>query len=175
MELYETFGEFDSVEEINKTAAGLLKEGDIDSLKVLAKENGIEEDDVEDYINGEFDELATEMMAAEGKITIEKEYLKLTEALEDYADWIIQEAMEDRQLAKAVRKKGKSLAGALGQVLKAAWDIKAPIHKDILKAAGIKCGRVESGSPGMKTTTKLMREYYLGGADNGSEQTAQEN
>ena len=175
MELYSNFGEFDSVDEMNRTAAGLLKEGDIDSLKVLAKENGIDEADTEDYINGEFKELATIKMAAEGKIRIEKEYLGLTEALEDYADWIIKEAMEDEKLAKAVRKKNKSLAGALGEVLKAAWYIKAPIHADIIKAADIKCGRVETGAPGMKTTTKLMREYYLGGADNGSEQTAQEN
>lgn len=166
MALYEKFGEFDSAEEINRAAAAQLAEKDYEALKELAKENGIDEQDVNDYIDGMFPSLCNETMAAEGKINVEKKYLGLTEALEDYANWIIQEAMEDKELAKAVRKKGKSLAGALGAVLKKAWEIKENIHEDILKAAGIKGQRVESGSPGMRTTTKLMREYYLGGSEN---------
>ena len=36
MALFERFGEFDSVEELNMTAEGLKEEGDIESLKVLA-------------------------------------------------------------------------------------------------------------------------------------------
>lgn len=175
MELYSRFGELDSAEEINQVAAGLKKEGDLESLKVLAKENGLEELDAEDYFEGLVDALCTPKMAANGKIQIEKEYLGLKEGIADYADWIVQECIEDTELALAVRKKGKSLAGALGAVLEEAWNIKVPVHKDILKAAGIKTGRVEVGTPGMKTVTKLMREYYLGGGENGSEQTAQEN
>lgn len=165
MALYEKFGEFDSAEEINRAAAAQLAEKDYEALKELAKENGIDEQDVNDYIDGMFPSLCNETMAAEAKINAEKKYLGLTEALEDYANWIIQEAMEDKELAKAVRKKGKSLAGALGAVLKKAWEIKEDIHEDILKAAGIHA-TVKNGSPGMRTTTKLMREYYLGGSEN---------
>lgn len=168
MALYETFGEFDSAEEINMAAANQKKEGDKTALIELAKENGIDEDDANDFFDGIVPELCSDLMAAEGKIRVEKEYLGLTEALEDYADWIIKECTEDKALCKAVRKKGKSLAGALGAVLKKAWEIKEDIHEDILKAASIHT-TVKNGSPGMRTTTKLMREYYLGGDENAKE------
>ena len=42
--MFDRFGEFDSAAEINETAANLRKEGDTDSLKVLAEENGIDPD-----------------------------------------------------------------------------------------------------------------------------------
>jgi len=166
MALYETFGEFDSAEELNMAAANQKKEGDETALIELAKENGIDEEDAKDYFEGIVPELCSDLMAAAGKIKVEKEYLGLTEALEDYADWIVKECTEDAELCKAVRKKGKSLAGALGAVLKKAWEIKENIHEDILKAAGISAN-VKNGSPGMRTTTKLMREYYLGGGKDG--------
>ncbi len=37
MSLYEKFGEFDSVEELNMSAEGLLKEGDTESLIALPR------------------------------------------------------------------------------------------------------------------------------------------
>ena len=40
--MFEKFGEMSSYKEINELAANLLQEGDIDSLKELAKENGID-------------------------------------------------------------------------------------------------------------------------------------
>ena len=45
--MFEKFGEMSSYTEINELAANLLQEGDIDSLKELAKENGIPDDYVE--------------------------------------------------------------------------------------------------------------------------------
>ena len=50
--MFDKFGEFDSSEEINKAAAGLLREGDRESIVILAKENGIDKADAEDYIDG---------------------------------------------------------------------------------------------------------------------------
>lgn len=41
--MFELFGEFDSVEEMNKAAEGFKNEGDIESLKKMAEENGIDE------------------------------------------------------------------------------------------------------------------------------------
>ena len=40
--MFDKFGEFDSFSEINELAENLLNEGDIESLKVVAKENGIQ-------------------------------------------------------------------------------------------------------------------------------------
>ncbi len=39
--MYEIFGNFDSVEELNACAEGLLAAGDAEKLMKLAKENGI--------------------------------------------------------------------------------------------------------------------------------------
>lgn len=63
-QLFAKFGEFDSVEELNRAAAGLREEGDVDGLKELAKENGIDPFEVEDYIDGMSEELATPITAA---------------------------------------------------------------------------------------------------------------
>lgn len=163
MELFEKFGEFDSYEEINLAAANLLNEGDTESIYVLAAENGIDHLDAKDFIDGLEKELCSAMMAAIGKIEVEKEHLGLKEAECDYADLIIHEIHIDPEFALAVRKKGKSLAGALGKVLAKAWSIKHDLHPDIIEAAGIKGMNVKSGSPGNKTVVRLMREYYLGG------------
>ena len=47
------FGDFKSAAEINACAAGLKAEGDTESLKAMAEENGIEPDIVTLYISGE--------------------------------------------------------------------------------------------------------------------------
>ena len=162
MALYEQFGEFDSYEEINKAAAGQLAEGDTEAIFAIAKENGIDSGEAEDFINGYEKELCTVYSAALGKIDVEAKYLGLKEAEMDYADIIRKACLEDPELAAAVRKKDKSLAGALGTVLKKAWEIKHNLHRDILDAAGLK-GNVQSGSPGERKVVKLMKNYYLGG------------
>ena len=46
--MFDKFGEFDSVEELNKAAAGLKTEGDEESLIALAEENGLTREDAED-------------------------------------------------------------------------------------------------------------------------------
>ena len=64
--MFEKFGEFNSAEELNNKAEEL--KGNIQELKQLAEENGLEEDDVNDYIDGAITELATPLTAAMGKI-----------------------------------------------------------------------------------------------------------
>lgn len=74
--MFDKFGEFDSVEELNQAAAGLLSEGDIKSLRELAKENGIDEEDVQDYIDGNTGALASVSMAAFGRLFVEEQQTK---------------------------------------------------------------------------------------------------
>ena len=69
--MFDKFGEFNSVEELNEAAAGFKREGDLESLKELAIENGLDEDDAQDYIDGLSDELATLPVAAFGKLDME--------------------------------------------------------------------------------------------------------
>ena len=53
--MYEIFGEFNGVDELNESALGLRNEGDLENIKVLAKENGIPECYVEMFIAGDMD------------------------------------------------------------------------------------------------------------------------
>ena len=69
--MFEKFGEFNSAEELNRKAEEL--KGDIYKLKQFAAENGLEKDDVNDYVDGVITELATPLTAAMGKIKAEKE------------------------------------------------------------------------------------------------------
>lgn len=115
--MFEKFGEFDTVEELNMAAEGLKKEGDIKSLHELAKENGIAKEDVEDYVSGELDELADEMSAAIGKLEVEKE--KANEYEKIIADYMITQAA-DTEVARAIRRKGKTVKGALAEMEKQA-------------------------------------------------------
>ena len=65
-------------------------------------------------------------------------------------------------MARAVRKKGKSLKGCIASLL--AWSFKAryKVDAEIVKEAKIGSARVEMGIPGMGTAKRLIKEYYLG-------------
>ena len=41
--MFEKFGEMDSYKEINDLAEAMFNEGDLESIKILAEENGISE------------------------------------------------------------------------------------------------------------------------------------
>jgi hypothetical protein len=128
--LYQVFGEFDSAEEINLAAAGLKAEGDITNIYVLAKENGIEKEDVEDYVNGDNEELTDPMSAAIGKLTVELQEIDdvncdIASGVSDY----LKTRCYDKELAKAIRSKVKSLADCV----KALYEI---AKKQVKKKSG---------------------------------------
>lgn len=161
MSLYEKFGEFDSAEELNMSAEGLLKEGDTESLIALAKENGIDEEDAKDYIDGCMDVLASPIAAALGKLEVECEELKPEQIMEDWVGYIRIQCTESEKMAAAVRKKGKSLRGCIAELLKWSFKHQKDVDKDILKEAGVNTGRVTLGIPGMGTAREIIRTYYL--------------
>ena len=66
--MFDKFGEFDSAEEINRAAAAQLKEGDLDAIKTIAEENGLDPEDAEDFCTGAIDSLTTPLLAAIGKL-----------------------------------------------------------------------------------------------------------
>lgn len=69
--MFDRFGEFDSAAEINETAVNLRREGDIESLKVLAAENGIDPEILEEFAKGKQIYLCDDMVAALGKLDVE--------------------------------------------------------------------------------------------------------
>lgn len=148
MELFEIFGEFDSYMEINEAAEGLKMEGDLENLRKLAKENGLELD-VEDYINGEMDELCDPISAAIGKLAIENKeennymYSNVIDYLSSNCDEI--------ELALAIRKKGKRVKEAAVKVMEEA-------KKHMISMPGGKCGYC-----GEAKGFQIIKNYYLEG------------
>lgn len=161
--MWDKFGEFDSAEEINELAVNLRKEGDADSLKALARENGIDPDLAEAFLDGELLYLCDDMAAAIGKIEIEAAELKPVEIMADWVEYLKARCFEDAETARAVRRKGKSLKGAIAALLTWSFKNQQAVDKDIIKAVGVSAGKVTLGIPGMARAKQLMAEYYLGG------------
>ena len=158
--MFDLFGDMDSAEEINKTAAGLKDEGDIENLKKLAEENGLPQEMAELYAAGETDWLADPMTAAIGKIEVEEKELKLKEIMNDWAEYLKSQCMENEKLAAAVRKKGKSLRGCMTKLLEWSFKNQFEVDQGIRKAAGLRAN-VTIGIPGMGRAKTIMKEYYL--------------
>lgn len=159
--LYEKFGELNSAQEINELAENLFNEKDIESLKELAKENGLS-DMVKLYLEGELPDLCDSLSAAIGKIEVEAAELKPREIMEDWVEYLRGQCLENEILAFQVRKKGKTLKGCIAALLKWSFGHQIPIEKEILKEAGVSAGRVTLGIPGMAQAKKIITEYYMG-------------
>ncbi|MCD7882503.1 MAG: PcfK-like family protein [Lachnospiraceae bacterium] len=163
--MFDKFGEMDSCEEINELAENLFNEGDTESLKLMAKENGIPEEMTDLYLSGEMPELCDALTAALGKIEIESADLKPKEIMEDWVEYLKGQCMEDEHFAAQVRKKGKSLKGCIASLLKWSFGHQQEIDHDIVKAANMtNVRRVTLGIPGMGQAKQLIREYYGGAA-----------
>lgn len=160
--MFEKFGEFDSVEELNRAAAAQKAEGDEEALLLLAEENGIDREDAMDYLDGAVEEFATPSMAAAGKLEVEARELKLEGMLADWKDQILQMCMEDDRLCRAVRGKGASLEQCLGRILKSAFEKKSAVSEKIVKAAGLR-PPLYMGMPGRAEVRKIVLEYYMEG------------
>lgn len=160
--MFDKFGEMNSYKEINELADNLFNEGDQESLKEMAKENGIMQEFVEMYLQGDIPVLCDPLTAALGKIDVEAEELKPKEIMEDWVEYLRGQCMENEILAYQVRKKGKSLKGCIAALLKWSFANQIPVGQDILKEAGVKAGRVTLGIPGMARTKKIITDYYMG-------------
>ena len=139
MQMFDKFGEFNSAEELNMAAEGLLKEGDTKSLKELAEENGIEIEDVEDYIAGDTDQLATLSMAAYGRLNVleNQEIASLKNQIEKMPLAVIMQMLKgmatEQDMQKAIMTKGKRLTS-----IYAAMRDAAEKHKS--GSIGVACG-----------------------------------
>lgn len=166
--MFEKFGEFDSVEELNRAAAGQKEEGDEEALLILAEENGIDKEDVEDYMDDCVDALATPLMAAMGKLKVEVEDLKLNAVLLDWVQELQAECTESEKMARAVRMKGKSLDGFIALLADYGFKNRAIVDKRIVAKCSKELKNIAGnhefaiGIPDKFTRKKLMQQYYLG-------------
>ena len=81
--MFEKFGEMNSYAEINELANNLANEGDQESLREMAAENGIPKELVELYLAGDVPELCDALTAAIGKLDKACEKLKPKEIMEE--------------------------------------------------------------------------------------------
>lgn len=164
--MFDKFGEFDSAEEINRAAAAQKAEGDDEAVMEIARENGIDKEDAQDFIEGHLDELTTPLLAALGKLKIEKDDLKLTGVLSDWVDELNTMCTESMTFAEAVRKKGRELAGYIALTADSGYKHRAVVDKRIVEKTTIKgiIGNHEFaiGIPDKKTRRAIAEKYYLG-------------
>lgn len=159
--MFDKFGEFDSADEINMAAEGLFNEGDMESLKILAEENGLGEL-VSGYVEGCLVGLCDVTSAAIGKLEIEASEMKLDELMADWVEYIKSLCFDSAMVAIKVRQKDKSLKKCIANILKWSFEHQKDIDKEILTAAGVKASKVTFGIPGMRTAKKLIKQYYIG-------------
>ena len=149
--MYDKFGEFDSVEELNEAARGFLVEGDLKSLREFAEENGLDKEDVEDYIAGDLPELATQITAATGKLEKEIECMKdgqIKAMCVFYANFAKTIIIENEQVAQGVMKKGARINGIYDAIYEYAKK-----HKS---------GNIFSGTTTDRQDKELVIAYYTG-------------
>lgn len=150
--MFDKFGEFDSVEELNAAAEGQKEQGDREALLELSAENGIDKEDAEDYMDGYTDTLATLSMAAYGRINIEQ---KESEKSNNYIEVMIMKVIIDMlkgmctdvAMQAAVVKKGKRISKIMDA-------IKSEASKHRNGNMGIACGTD-------RELCEIIRAYYL--------------
>lgn len=164
--MFDKFGEFDSYEEINRAAEAQFNEGDMEAIRVIAEENGIDKEDAEDFIAGVLEILTTPFLAAVGKLDVEAKDLELEGVLMDWKESILQLCDGNEDFCIAVRKRGKTLAGCLGEILKVSFQTKKQVNEKICKAAGLREGKrkdpVYMGIPNKTEVKRIVSNYYLG-------------
>lgn len=130
--LFERFGEMD-LEELNKAAEGLEKEGDLDSLRALALENGLDTEDVEDYVAGEVKQLATLRQAALGRIKVQEEQTEIPRTAAGIIYSMARAMTTDPEACRAFMKKGSRIDKVWSELEKRARDGKQG-------SVGVACG-----------------------------------
>ncbi len=163
--MFEKFGELNSHKKINELAENLFNEGDAESIKAMAKENGVQSEFVQMYLKGDIPVLCDALTAALGKIDVEVKELKPKEIMEDWVEYLRGQCMENEVLAHQVRKKGKSLKGCIAALLSWSFENQQTVDKGIIKAAGGRQKKRENQSGDGQDTSRAGRSGTMGGTE----------
>lgn len=150
-----------NIEELNKKAEELKLMKDLKGLNKLCKDNGVDEEDAADYMEGYIENLFTPFIFAMGKLNEEKKKLDLPTEMIYYTDSIM-ELAKDPSLATAICSPDKNLVGALGALLKVASKNRKEIPEAIVKAAGYN-GKIFTGNIDKVVFKDTVRKYYMEG------------
>lgn len=182
--MFDKFGEFDSVEELNSRAEELKKEGKTKEIEAFAIENGFEPYVAEMYLSGTIPVLCPDPEdAALAKLSMEEKDMEMTGVIKDWAGYIEAQCMGNETMARAVRSKKKSLRGCLAELLVYALTHQKPVDRTVLqmaektvkdrkidlkKEAGMEPAwlkHTKIGIMDMGTAKDLIRKYYTGEED----------
>lgn len=145
--MFDVFGEFNTAEELNQAAAGLLAENDHKNILVLAKENGIDKEIAQAYAAGMIPVIADSMSAAIGKLTVEKEKVNSRMPVRPIVDYLSSLCMDD-SFAAIVRSKEKNLKTCIDSVEKKCRE---------------ECARTKEQYIADMTVFKWAKAYYMEG------------
>ena len=167
--MFEKYGEFDSYEEINQKAKELMEAADTNAVRELAKENGLDQQDAEDYITGAETMFCTDLMAAVGKLNLEEKDLEIGGILKDWTGYIRDMCVDVDGMAAAVRRKKKSLAGCMAALIRFSFENKVQVSDKIVDITKvIHNGKVEKmrkplymGVPSRADARKIIHDYYM--------------
>ena len=163
------FGTFETIEELNRAAAAQKKEGDFEALKALAKENGFEEADAEDYFDTDMEPFCSPLMAAQAKLDFEAKDLNLKSQLLDWKNFIAALAAESDALCEGIFRPDKHLLDILAAGLKLASKNRITVDRRITQAAGLPESAGQIGMVGRDELRKIVMDYYLAGKEGGSD------
>lgn len=166
--LFGKYGEFDSAEEINREATARKAKGDLEAVKAIAAENGIDEMDAQDFFEGVIPELCTPLTAAIGKLDAEAGSLDHLPMMMIAWKEIIQGMLADsgnENLIRGIRKKGKRLAELFGRLIVECSKSRVNTPKEIVDYARKIDKNIPSTLPtadlSLKRFKELVKEYYI--------------
>ena len=154
-DIFTKYGNFNSADEINEAAKNQLAQGDTEAIREIARENGLDPEDAEEFITGGWDRVCSETSAALGKITIEEDSMTISGIMHDWIRYIQLCISESKEFAIAVRRSDKSLAGALGAILKASEELMEDL-KDVALEAIDRCQRKHDNTAKSHKTHRLI-------------------
>ena len=156
--MFDKFGKM-SYDELIRTAKAEKREGDEEALIALAQENGLDQEDAEDYMHDLTEVLCTPREAAVARIEMEAKDLEVSGIWEEWKGFALEMCMQEEDLACAVCRKNRSLLGLFGKLLKLGFDSKQRVDKRICKEAGLN-DNVYTGIPTRQQVAETISNYY---------------
>ena len=156
--MFDKFGKM-SYYELIRTAKAEKEEGDEEALIALAQENGLDQEDAEDYMDDLTEVLCTPREAAVARVEMEAKDLEVSGIWEEWKGCVLEMCMQEEDLACAVCRKNRSLLGLFGKLLKLGFDSKQRVDKRICKEAGLN-DNVYTGIPTRQQVAETISNYY---------------
>ena len=156
--MFDKFGKM-NYDELIRTAKAEKEEGDEEALIALAQENGLDQEDAEDYMDDLTEVLCTPREAAVARIEMEAKDLEVSGIWEEWKGFALEMCMQEEDLACAVCRKNRSLLGLFVKLLKLGFDSKQRVDKRICKEAGLN-DNVYTGIPTRQQVAETISNYY---------------